>query len=633
MPVKANVFPLITGVDCEALVLVVSQTNCITIMVSAEANKKRRSVIILSQNVRGIKSDDRLEELFMSISKRNCIAMCIQETWRPGKEVLENGQYSLVLSGMEAAQLQGKRGSQGVGIALSPEGVLAWKAAGSEEHTDLGARVMAVRLLLRDSCNKDVGVFIISAYAPVGTEDDDVWNSFFEKLDQCIARKRSNDVLVIGTDSNSSMGVSTDESTNIHICPRGKYGLGHINNSGRRFLSYLAVNHLTAITTHFEKRHYGTWLHPRSKKLHQIDHFLVNSEMFHRVMDAGITTPVLDSDHQAIKCRLRAMCRLKKKCDPHQRIANLDYSILQSSETKAKFCNEVVNQVNSLTPSSAPNYTQLALAVKNASTKTLPKKQRAQPGWFRANEQRLMSLIQARNTAMSNVFNRRTRQSTEKLRSARKSLKSAVSHAKNAWISKQCSTLSNANATHGGTKVAWDTVGRLCNGLSKTRPASIKAMKKPDGTTCTSPEENADVFRVHFGNLYGRVPVYDHTVLNLLQQLPIVNGCDHIPSDEEIKAATLKLRESAPGNSGHCSPVWKCLLHSVETFSFLKRFVVAFWENEEVPVEWETGLLKILLKNCDLSDPGNHRCIMLLETAYKVVAITAVQVTANSRKP
>ena len=39
------------------------------------------------------------------------------------------------------------------------------------------------------------------------------------------------------------------------------------------------------------------------------------------------------------------------------------------------------------------------------------------------------------------------------------------------------------------------------------------------------------------------------------------------------------------------------------------------------PEEWEIGLLKVLPKKGELRFPGNYRGIMLLETAYKIVAI------------
>ena len=92
------------------------------------------------------------------------------------KENHEHGQYTLIASGLDQSPLKDKRGSQDVAIALSPDGTSAWEAAGGETRIDIGARVMALRLLLKDQQNRDIGVFLISAYAPVGNASDDVWN-------------------------------------------------------------------------------------------------------------------------------------------------------------------------------------------------------------------------------------------------------------------------------------------------------------------------------------------------------------------------------------------------------------------------------------------------------------------------
>ena len=58
-----------------------------------------------------------------------------------------------------------------------------------------------------------------------------------------------------------------------------------------------------------------------------------------------------------------------------------------------------------------------------------------------------------------------------------------------------------------------------------------------------------------------------------------------------------------------------------ETFKLFVEAMKHFWVTEEVPEEWNTGLLKILPKKGDLKLPGNHRGIMMLEACYKVVAI------------
>ena len=593
---------------------------------STIANQRSTSVTFVSQNVRGLKSDERLEELFAYVRRRNIVAACIQETWRSGNDFLENGHCCAILSGLDPASVICKRGSQGVGIILSSDGVNAWKAAGSEAHTDLGARVVAIRLLLRDCHNKDVGVFLISAYAPIGTAPDVVWDTYFDQLDQCISRSQPHDILIYHwCNINISIGVENAPLGNTECMnrnyngPLGKFGLRHINNSGLRFRTYLSINEFVAVTTHFKKRNYGTWQHPRSKLLHQIDHFITQKSMFHRVLDAGITEPILDSDHHAIKCKLRVMSRLKKRSEPRQRLAILDYSKLTDDTVKAQFCKEVINNMEADT--SPSTYTKLANAVGNASQKTLSKKQRAQPGWFEENATKLLPLIQARNAAMMEVFKKRTRSKTFKLRAARKALKSALSSAKNSWIQQQCTQLNAVCISHHGTKAAWDTVGKLRSGLSKTRPAPCRKMKRPDGTTCVTPEENAEVFRVHFEKLYGRTATYDASVLDNLPQHPEATEGDHAPTDEDIKFAVGKLRNTGPGDSGICPPAWKALLSSNESFQLLKCIIVDFWETELVPEEWEIGLLKILQKKGDLSQPDNHRGIMLLEVAYKIIAI------------
>ena len=103
----------------------------------------------------------------------------------------------------------------------------------------------------------------------------------------------------------------------------------------------------------------------------------------------------------------------------------------------------------------------------------LPKICKTQPGWFQAEKSRFLPLIEARNDAMRNVFNRRTRRSTEKVKQARKNLKAAVHEAKNKWIKFLCVSLNTTIAA----KLAWDAINTLKGGLSKTKPSSSKQLK------------------------------------------------------------------------------------------------------------------------------------------------------------
>lgn len=583
--------------------------------------KKNRHFIecIVSQNARGLKTDDRVQELFAALKMRNLFAVCLQETWRTGCDLLEVGECRLILAGLNS--MKSRRGEQGVGIALSQKAVLAWKAAGSPVHNDFGARVVAVRLLVKDDRNRDVGIFLVSAYAPVGNADQLLWDEFMEKLDQCISRKQQGDILVIGSDTNSSIGVADKHLRTMGVKGSlGSYGLPHTNKAGTRYHTYLEVNNLVALTTCFRKRSYATWIHPRSKLPHQIDHIVTEKSEFCRFTDAGVTTPVLDSDHRAVMCKLRICARLKRKSAPRERILRLDKTALGERDTQSAYCQEVMNRYEA-NAEGVTAYTKLAVAMEEAAHAVLPKKQKAQPSWFAAEEEHLTTLVEKRNAAMSATFERRTRSSTQRLRTARKELQSAVSRAKNKWIVSKCKAISEASSSRGGTKECWDVLNDLRKGLSKSRPANEKMMQKDDGSKCKTPEENAEVFRCHFEKLYGRQPSFDRAVIDNLEQQPIVQECDHLPTDDEIRKAVRKMKNKAPGVSGLSPQLWKALAQDDNTYNILKMIVLDFWETELPPEQWQKGLLKILPKKGDLSKAGNYRGIMLLEAAYKIVAI------------
>ena len=75
-------------------------------------------------------------------------------------------------------------------------------------------------------------------------------------------------------------------------------------------------------------------------------------------------------------------------------------------------------------------------------------------------------------------------------------------------------------------------------------------MKKADGSKCSTSAENAEVFRTHFEKLYGRTPVFDETVIDLLEQKATLTNVCHTPSDEEIHKVTNHLKNNPPGESG-----------------------------------------------------------------------------------
>ena len=144
------------------------------------------------------------------------------------------------------------------------------------------------------------------------------------------------------------------------------------------------------------KKHYATWIHPRSKKLHQIDHFIVNCKMFHGVIDAGLTPQL----HYAIFMKLHIMKQLKKNTQTCSRMLDLDYLIINNPQNRINFCEEILDNIQDRTELT---YTNLAESITKATSNILVKP-KLHPGWFQASEKDLSLITEARNEAMRNVL-------------------------------------------------------------------------------------------------------------------------------------------------------------------------------------------------------------------------------------
>ena len=106
----------------------------------------------------------------------------------------------------------------------------------------------------------------------------------------------------------------------------------------------------------------------------------------------------------------------------------------------------------------------------------------------------------------------------------------------------------------------------------------------------------------------------------LVPQLPMQAELGELPTGAEVMRAMLDLRLTGPGRSGLHAAMWRALTATAEAMGLVVELVQQLWEEEQMPREWCCGLLKILPKKGDLTQPGNYRGIVLLEVAYKVVA-------------
>ena len=111
-------------------------------------------------------------------------------------------------------------------------------------------------------------------------------------------------------------------------------------------------------------------------------------------------------------------------------------------------------------------------------------------------------------------------------------------------------------------------------------------MKKPDGTKCTLPAENAEVFHNHFAQLCEKQPTNCDSINAHLNQLPIRPEMHDLPTDKEMNLAIQKLNNSAAGASRIRAEIYKALATNPETFSTIRRITNDFWTEEKQPEEF-----------------------------------------------
>lgn len=238
----------------------------------------------------------------------------IQETWRFEKEEFDLHGCKIIHAGLahppaSTPRRRGRPGKEGVAIILGKIATEAWNNSNNFLYSH-DARIISARLVfpsenLRD---KPISIYIVSAYAPTSNASNTTITAYLDELRTCINKKEQHDILIIGSDTNSSMGIKTSsnsQSTN-SVDSIGSYGLTDKNAAGIRFLSFLQSEDLVAMSTYFQKPpiKYQTWIHPRSKTPYQIDHIITNKESFNLFKDVTTTEHLVDSDHYPVMAKL-----------------------------------------------------------------------------------------------------------------------------------------------------------------------------------------------------------------------------------------------------------------------------------------------------------------------------------------
>ena len=149
---------------------------------------------------------------------------------------------------------------------------------------------------------------------------------------------------------------------------------------------------------------------------------------------------------------------------------------------------------------------------------------------------------------------------------------------------------------------------------------NITRFKKDDETYTETDEEKLEILSTHFEKVFNSDVNIDWSILSEINQKPVFKIIDITLQFNKFTFLINKLTLHRAAVKNCISPnAIKALDKENKTFLF--EICSDFFENKKDIEEWQIGVLKILPKKGDLSNPNNWRGINLLDVVSKVISI------------
>ncbi|XP_033111734.1 uncharacterized protein LOC117112703 [Anneissia japonica] len=205
--------------------------------------------ILMTENIRNSALIDR------ELDKRHIDIAALQETRLAGTGSIREVNYTFYWHGKSSED----RREYGVGFAVSNR--LIQKI---ESPVVTSERIISLRL-----SSKGGFVNIINVYAPTLYANEQDKDTFYDCLNEILARVPHGEKLFIVGDLNARVG---SDRVSWPMC-LGYHGVGRINENGPRLLELCAQRELCITNTYFQgkHRHKVSWRHLRSGHWHQLD--------------------------------------------------------------------------------------------------------------------------------------------------------------------------------------------------------------------------------------------------------------------------------------------------------------------------------------------------------------------------
>ena len=331
----------------------------------------------------------------LELNRLNIDIATLSETWLTGNGSIREEHYTFFWSGHP----EGERMRHGVGIA-----VRNCLMTCIEHPRNLSQRLMSMRVPITQRC-----LTVLSAYAPTLKACSEEKDEFYQLLSESLSTISKGDDLVLAGDFNTRVGAEYDQWNGA----LGHHCLGKMNENGQRLLE-LCTNYNLALTYTFFAGSLNsklTWMHPRYRCWHQLDHIVVRCRQLNSVKHSrSMHSANCGTDHALVRSKLLvAPCkffRSSTKCSP-----SINTAAMKNDSSTSLF--KSLLSVKAMPDYPGTNvedaWSKFRSLVMGSAVSAFGRRQKRQPNWFRESANVLIPAVEARREARLQLKTQNTR--------------------------------------------------------------------------------------------------------------------------------------------------------------------------------------------------------------------------------
>jgi len=573
----------------------------------------RRTTSITNKNAHGLRKADfkmrigainvatlkgKEEELVEVMKMRDLSILALAETRLKGKgDRIIHENYRLIYSGREDSR-------HGVGFLVA-----ANLAPYVEKVNNINERIMSIDMTL------ETGISIIQVYAPqqgrTTAEKEEFYRLLQEGMDD--AKYQSN--IILCGDWNGHIGQEREGfEGNV-----GTFGIGEKNVEGERILDFAKINNLSIMNTYYKHRKSQKWTWYRYSKQTQsytqmsmIDLFLTNNKAL--FLDVKTIPSVsMDADHRLVIAKVRI-----KKPKSTRKIGIKRYNLAKLSETEhvekmRKAIEEKYQQNDEDDIDAELLWNKFKEKITEAADEVLGEKKPYQgkkkmtPWWSEEVREAVKLKMRTFRIWM------KTRSVVDRLHyvEARNGAERVKRKAKqDCWNQIGIDLEEDLN----GTKKLLYSLAKRYRGKKNE---GAYAIKDKSGNLLTQLGDIGKRWREYFSELLNLDSDLEGAGEAVLRNLDIIVGPENLITLEEVKNAVKKMKKGkSPGGDGLPVEIIRaggeCVLNKL-----LNIFNTAYI-TENVPSDWQKGVISPLFKKGEKTSCHNYRGITLLSHVGKI---------------